>query len=242
MAPLEQVTSLPSQTSRYPPPRQRVPQGEIMAVGGSVPSGSQTTSSSQSTPRPPAGPHPAADTDLKPTIDSLTKLFGNQIPTVKWIPRAARQQNATLLTKLLSSGDSQASINRGLGGPTLVREKGPVQTTARGIHRNLGNIITRRCRDFHTVCILQAVGGQGGSLGPTTSQRRQRRGGQKKTGGGKGTRWSKQCLPRLGGGQLQGRSPSGVCSDETHAPASPAATYPPPFGPNIRLPQQTAGW
>ena len=179
--------------------------GGTMAVGGSVPSGSQVTSSSQST-APLVGPHPTADTDLKPTIDSLTKRFGNQIPTVKWIPRAARQQCATLLTKLLSTVVHKPQ-STGAWADLLSFAKGVLFKPQRGgVHRNFGNIITRRCRDFYTVSILQAVEGHEW-LGPTTSQRR---GGQKKTGGGEGDALTRSSVCQAGGGQVHGCNLPGV--------------------------------
>ena len=191
--------------------------GGIMAVGGSVPSGSQVTSSSQS---PLVGPHPTADTDLKPTIDSLTKLFGNQIPIVKWIPGAARQQCAILLSKLPSTVVHKPQSIEAWADLLSFAKRILFKPQRGGIHRNLGNIITRCCRDFHTVSILQAVEGHEG-LAPTTSQRRQRRGRQKKTGGGEGDALTKAVSAKLEEGNYKGAVRL-VCSDETHAPASRA--------------------
>ena len=231
VTPLSAITNLSATPTSMPPAGTS---GEIMAVRGIR--APQTTSLRLNQLRPPAGSPPCSRVRgiWKPTIDSLTKLFGNQNPHCQM--GSLVQPGSSALHPpdewLLSSVIHKASIQPGPGRTYLaLREKGPVQNhSAGGYGRNLGNIITRRLQRLsHCGSILQAVGGHEG-LGPT-SQRRQRRGGQKKTGGGRGAPLTKRSVCQAGGGQLPKAAVHLVHVPMKRMPQPHPQSYSPPFGP-----------
>ena len=118
-------------------------------------SSSQSAASSQGAVRNITEPSLSQDanngTQSSAQIDSfntLSQLFCTPHPTVKFIPRSARQACATTLTKLCTSivncPTSEVNWISLLSFSRLILSK-PIRG---GVKKNLSNIISAKCRDF----------------------------------------------------------------------------------------------
>jgi hypothetical protein len=138
---------------------------------------------------------------------------GQSPPLIKWIPRAARQNCATLLTKLINAvlkqPSAQADWERLFAFGRLVLTKPP----RGGTQRNLSNIIMRRCGDFFG----SGCGGRKELIGKGVVQR---------VGGASRDSGSLANLARAVAVKLEESNYKGavrlVCSEDTIAPHSAA--------------------
>ena len=174
------------------------------------------TSSQPSSCPPSIGQHSAADDSV--AVECLSSLFGAHIPTIKWIPRSARQQCATLLTKLLLAvAHNPHSIPAWMG--LLSFGKRILHKPQRGsAHRNLFNIAIRRCKDFSSTSLIQAVASLGTSGAPAS------RSDKRKLKENKANEKGHLQLANAVSAKLEEGNYKGavrlVCSDEVHAPQS----------------------
>ena len=112
---------------------------------------SYPASSSSHSSGPPPTPHtssvplPSSTSSSSPPIHTTDGLVP---PSIKWIPRGARAQCASLLTRLISevvkSPDHITPWENLLAFGGVILQRPP----RGGCHRNLGNILSRRCMNF----------------------------------------------------------------------------------------------
>ena len=69
-------------------------------------------------------------------------------PLIKWIPKSARSQCATLLTKLLLSVVKTPNSLVDWEALLLFGKRVLSKLPRGGHHRNLSNVVTRRCMNF----------------------------------------------------------------------------------------------
>ena len=209
----------------------------VTPLEGSVASADIATTSllslSQTPPQPPplttispgtsiVRPSQSISTDA---ICALSMLFGRNTPTIKWIPRAARQQCATLLTKLFLAVTYHPDSILAWVNLLSFAKRVLYKQQRGGVHRNLSNILIRRCKDFNSIPVAQFIANLGSSKGSLSRRGKE---GRKE---GDVKELSQLQLANTVSAKLEEGNCKGavrpVCSDDIHAPLSSATLQAP---------------